>query len=114
MTKSILYSYLFLWVGLTVIACSGPARQTAGGATSKESKEKTTSGNPVFPGWYADPEARLFNRQYWVYPTFSAPFEEQVFLDAFSSPDLVHWTKHARIIDTNHVTWAKKRCGRRR
>ena len=66
------------------------------------------SGNPIFPGWYADPEARIFQHQYWVYPTYSDKYEKQVFLDAFSSPDLVHWTKHARVLDTLNVHWAKK------
>jgi beta-xylosidase len=101
-------AHLLLLVCWISVSCSGPAHQTAGRAKLKEGKRKPTSGNPLFPGWYADPEARLFNGQYWVYPTFSAPFEEQVFLDAFSSPDLVRWTKHARIIDTMRVTWAKK------
>ena len=66
------------------------------------------SGNPIIPGWYADPEAAIFNGQYWVYPTYSAKYEQQVFLDAFSSVDLVHWQKHERIIDTSAVKWAKK------
>lgn len=64
------------------------------------------SGNPVFPGWYADPEAVIFNGQYWIFPTYSAKYNEQVFLDAFSSPDLVTWTKHSRVLDTSRVKWA--------
>lgn len=71
-------------------------------------EKKSASGNPVFPGWYADPEARIFNYQYWIYPTFSAPYKEQVFLDAFSSPDLIHWTKHRHVLDTANFHWAKK------
>lgn len=67
-----------------------------------------TSGNPVFPGWYADPEGVIFGQRYWIYPTYSAPFDEQVFFDAFSSPDLVTWTKHPRILDSTSVTWAKR------
>ncbi len=67
-----------------------------------------SSGNPIFPGWYADPEARIFNHQYWVFPTYSAKYNEQVFLDAFSSPDLVHWTKHEHVLDTANVKWAKR------
>jgi beta-xylosidase len=67
----------------------------------------TKSGNPVFPGWYADPEATVFDNEYWIYPTYSAPYEEQVFMNAFSSRDLVTWTKHERIIDTSDVKWAK-------
>lgn len=69
---------------------------------------QNTSGNPIVQGWYADPEAAVFGKQYWVYPTYSAPYRQQVFFDAFSSPDLVHWTKHERILDTQRVSWAKK------
>lgn len=65
------------------------------------------SGNPVFDGWYADPEAVIFNNEYWIYPTYSALYHEQVFMDAFSSTDLVNWTKHHGIIDTAAVKWAK-------
>jgi len=64
------------------------------------------SGNPVLDGWYADPEGVVFGEEYWIYPTHSARYDEQVFLDAFSSPDLVHWTRHGRIIDTTAVVWA--------
>lgn len=71
-------------------------------------KQSVTVGNPVFPGWYADPEGIIFNKKYWIYPTFSAPYKDQVFLDAFSSPDLKTWTKHPRIIDTSKVKWAKR------
>lgn len=67
-----------------------------------------TSGNPVFPGWYADPEAAIFGTNYWIFPTYSARYEEQVFFDAFSSPDLVHWTKHPHVLGTNAVTWAHR------
>jgi beta-xylosidase len=66
------------------------------------------SGNPILPGWYADPEARIFEHEYWIYPTYSATYDEQTFLDAFSSPDLITWTKHARVVDTTRVTWAKR------
>lgn len=68
----------------------------------------TKNNNPIFKGWYADPEGIIFDKTYWVYPTFSAPYEDQVFLDAFSSDDLTNWTKHARILDTTVVKWAKK------
>jgi len=64
--------------------------------------------NPVFPGWYADPEGTIFGKRYWIYPTFSAPYDQQVFLDAFSSPDLVNWTKHSRILDTTAIKWARR------
>ncbi|MEM1136567.1 MAG: glycoside hydrolase family 43 protein [Bacteroidota bacterium] len=66
------------------------------------------SGNPLFEGWYADPEITTIDNKYWIFPTYSAKFEEQVFLDAFSSEDLVNWKKHKNIIDTTRIKWAKK------
>jgi beta-xylosidase len=66
------------------------------------------AANPVFPGWYADPEGVIFGDEYWIYPTYSARYEEQTFFDAFSSKDLVNWTKHSRILDTNEVKWARR------
>ncbi|MDB5288457.1 MAG: arabinan endo,5-alpha-L-arabinosidase [Mucilaginibacter sp.] len=70
--------------------------------------KKTTSGNPVFEGWYADPEATIFDKQYWIYPTYSAKYNQQVHFDAFSSPDLVNWTKHDNVLDSSNVKWAKR------
>ncbi|MBO0935652.1 glycoside hydrolase family 43 protein [Fibrella sp. HMF5335] len=69
---------------------------------------RTTSGNPIFPGWYADPEATIFGKTYWIYPTYSDKYEKQTFMDAFSSNDLITWTKHPRIVDTTNIKWAKK------
>ena len=66
------------------------------------------NNNPVFPGWYADPEGIIFDNQYWIYPTYSHNYEKQVFFVAFSSPDLVHWRKHPNILDTSDVKWAHK------
>lgn len=77
-------------------------------APAKAAGKKALSGNPVFPGWYADPEGIIFGKKYWIYPTYSASYNQQVFMDAFSSPDLVNWTKHSRIIDTTQIKWAKR------
>ena len=66
------------------------------------------SGNPVFNGWYADPEVIIYGDKYWIYPTFSAVYEKQVHFDCFSSPDLVNWTKHENILDTAEVKWARR------
>ena len=63
--------------------------------------------NPVIKGWYADPEAVILKHEYWIYPTYSARYEKQVFMDAFSSRDMVTWKKHERIIDTATIKWAK-------
>src|SRR5579875_2732240 len=82
-------------------------------------------------GWYADPEIHIFAGQYWIYPTSSlykgtgdkptlTPLQAQLrsnhvvhntyllqtSLDAFSSPDLVHWTKHKNVLQIKDVPWA--------
>lgn len=74
---------------------------------------KLTSSNPLWGGeWYADPEAAVFDGKYWIFPTWSKPFKEQLFLDSFSSDDLITWTKHERIItkdnipELNEALWA--------
>ncbi len=83
-------------------------------------------------GWYADPEIHIYAGQYWIYPTSSDPaplsnahetfnpLQQQLraqhvihpvyllhtSLDALSSPDLVHWTKHPDVLDVRNVAWA--------
>lgn len=69
---------------------------------------KTTSGNPVLDGWYADPEAAIFKDRYWIYPTYSDKYENQTFFDAFSSTDLITWKTHKKILDRADVKWAEK------
>ncbi|GBF76370.1 arabinan endo-1,5-alpha-L-arabinosidase [Paenibacillus sp. 598K] len=71
-----------------------------------EKPSKSMSGNPLMPGWYADPEARIFEGKYWIYPTWSAPYEEQTHFDAFYSEDLVNWTKAERILMMADISWA--------
>ena len=98
---------LLMFAALAVTSCKMNAED------NKEKEEKTEeeivqNNNPVFPGWYADPEGIVFDDKYWIFPTYSAPYEEQVFLDAFSSKDLVNWEKHERIIDTAEVKWANR------
>lgn len=77
-------------------------------ATASSAPAPPTSNNPIFPGWYADPEAHVFGNEYWIFPTYSAPYKDQTFLDAFSSKDLITWTKHPRVLDVKDVPWAKR------
>jgi len=84
----------------------GVALGVLNGHGAEPSKER--AGNPVVEGWYADPEGAVFGQEYWIFPTYSAPYREQVFLDAFSSRDLVTWKKHSRVLDTSIITWAKQ------
>ncbi|MBI9019344.1 MAG: glycoside hydrolase family 43 protein [Phycisphaerae bacterium] len=74
----------------------------------KTEKVVQLSGNPLFEGWYADPEICVLNNEYWIFPTFSARYREQMHFDAFSSIDLVNWTKHERILNSDIIKWAKQ------
>lgn len=67
------------------------------------------SGNPVFPGWYADPELHLFQGRYYIYPTTSAAYEEQTYFEVFSSSDLTDWTAHGKVLDFADVPWSTNR-----
>lgn len=89
-----------------ILVCLALAFVAMSCQTREKASEPSYSGNPIFEGWYADPEAIIYGSTYWIYPTFSAPYSEQVFMDCFSSSDLVNWTKHERIIDTAEVKWA--------
>lgn len=71
-------------------------------------QQSRTSGNPLFEGWYADPEAAVLNNQYWIFPTYSAEYDEQLYFDAFSSRDLVKWKKHKHVLTSENVSWARR------
>lgn len=73
------------------------------GQKQQAEEEVLMSGNPVFEGWYADPEGIIYDDTYWIYPTCSDVYEKQTFFDCFSSKDLVNWTKHSSILDTAEV-----------
>lgn len=104
---------LLVLVAAPALACAtagtaGTAASETGPAGSATTTSTARAANPVIQGWYADPEAHVFESRYWIYPTYSARYEEQTYLDAFSSRDLVTWQKHARILDTSRVKWAKR------
>jgi len=115
MKKTTILLFISLFLGTTVIA--------------QTSNKK--AGNPVFEGWYADPEGIIFDNEFWIYPTLSGVFGEpdklskltpqqieaqkktinkqyleQTYLDAFSSKDMVTWTKHPHVLDIKDVKWA--------
>jgi beta-xylosidase len=103
--NSLLLVCLSLVYLLAISSAPAPSRSSSSGPSALA---PAPSGNPIFPGWYADPETAVYDKIYWVYPTYSAPYKDQVFFDAFSSPDLVHWYKHPHIVDTTAIRWAKK------
>lgn len=69
--------------------------------------KKPMSQNPVIDGWYADPQIRIYGDTYWIFATYSHDFDDQTFMDCFSSKDLVTWTKHKRILDAENISWIK-------
>ena len=88
---------------ILIVLCSYSCKNT-----NKQIESVKTSKNPIVDGWYADPEGIVLGNKYWIFPTFSAKYEDQVFLDAFSSKDLLHWEKHNRVLDTSVIKWAKQ------
>lgn len=66
-----------------------------------------TIHNPLFPGFYADPEIRIYDDTFWVFPTTSIAFADQTYFDAFSSPDLVNWTRHPNFFTAGSSPWAR-------
>lgn len=89
------------------LLCAGLCAAAAAAAITPDFKT-SEAGNPFVDGFYADPDNEFYNGQYWVYPTSSYGYDDQTYLDAFSSPDLVHWTKHANILVAADFPWAKR------
>ena len=88
-----------LFVGLLALSLAAPV--------SFAKKQKEMSGNPIIKGWYADPEGIFMGGKYWIFPTYSAPYRKQLFFDAFSSTDLVHWEKHERVLEQKNIPWLR-------
>ena len=115
------YTIVIFLIANGILSCSYKAKP----------EETVYAGNPVFPGWYADPEGIIFDDAYWIYPTYSDDYDKpdrstvfseeqlalqkntineqylkQTFFNAFSSKDLVSWTKHDHVLDIQNVSWA--------
>ncbi len=98
---------------------------------NKKNEDLTYSGNPILPGWYADPEGTIFDDEYWIYPTYSDHYGKPdstahisdkqramrknainkhyfvpTFFNAFSSKDLITWKKHPHVLDIKDIKWA--------
>ena len=73
---------------------------------AQQSKDSLHAGYPLFGGWVDHSEATIFSHSYWIYPDNAAPNKKVFYV--FSSPELVHWTKHNHVLDTLNVVWAKR------
>ncbi|OLF09952.1 glycoside hydrolase family 43 protein [Actinophytocola xanthii] len=89
-------------VGTALVLCATPVAA----APAVPDYSTAEAGNPIVDGWYADPDVAIYGDTYWVYPTTSAAYAQQTHLDAFSSKDLVNWTKHEKVLTTASVSWA--------
>jgi hypothetical protein len=115
---------------LALVLIAGARHYAAAQKPDAGRRERGLSGNPVIEGWYADPEAIVYGREYWIYPTYSDDYPtaraldetrltarqkrannkqylKQTYFDAFSSDDLVHWRKHPRVLDVRDMKWAE-------
>ncbi|KAK2594717.1 hypothetical protein QQS21_007567 [Conoideocrella luteorostrata] len=91
-----------------LLAIAGLTLSPALTAATTPSFATSEAGNPFVDGFYADPDTKFYNNEYWVFPTSSYAYDQQTYLDAFSSPDLVHWTKHPNILVASDFKWARR------
>ena len=67
---------------------------------------QTYSGNPILPGYKADPDILSANGKYYIYPTSTAGNEFR----AYSSTDLTNWVDEGVIFDLDtDCSWANDR-----
>lgn len=66
------------------------------------------TGNPLFPGWYADPEIHCFAGRYYIYPTSSHPAPSQASFECWSSSDLTNWKNEGTILDFQDIPWSTR------
>ncbi len=93
---------------LVATPAASPSSAAADDAAAAPDHATAVAGNPFVDGWYADPDMAVYDGRYWVYPTTSRSYDEQTFMDAFSSTDLVTWTKHPDVLNVRDVSWARR------
>ena len=68
--------------------------------------------NPISERWFADPEARFYEGEYWIYVTNSLPYVQQKNIALLHSKNLITWEINEDIIDVSdypeiwHAVWA--------
>ncbi len=66
-------------------------------------------GNPIVPGWYADPEARIFEGEYWIYPDLFGAVRRAALLRRVLIERPRHLdAPHRRILEVANVKWATR------
>lgn len=78
----------------------------AGVAAGGTSWNAQRTGNPLLPGYFADPSARKFGDTYYVYATPDGWDVGRGPAGAWSSKDFVHWTWHPMNWPQTEFKWA--------
>lgn len=66
--------------------------------------------NPIFKGYFADPDAAIFNGKLYVYPTTDGVgWVKATEFRAFSSEDFVNFKDEGVILDLHDVKWTRPR-----
>jgi hypothetical protein len=62
--------------------------------------DTSEAGNPFLPNYYATPDIAFYEGQYWVFVAPSPQKDRcfQFYFDAWSSPDMLNWTKHDKVL----------------
>lgn len=119
----------FQWLPATALIALALTAGACSGSRIKSDTATERAVNPVIKGWYADPEGIVWDGQYWIYPTLSLlcgedsviyaadlervtdainpEYNIQTHMDAFSSPDMVNWTRHPAVLSVDSISWAK-------
>jgi beta-xylosidase len=66
--------------------------------------------NPILPGWYADPELRIHDGKFYIFPTRVFEPGEPAFFDAFVSEDMLNWRRIDRVLELANVNWSNQTC----
>lgn len=103
-----MYSSTLLATVVALLATTTTAAPTTPSSSVSLDFQTSEAGNPFVEGFYADPDTEFYDGKYWVYPTSSYVYDKQTYLDAFSSTDLVHWTKHSTVLNGSDFDWVKR------
>ncbi|KAL1870509.1 hypothetical protein Daus18300_005197 [Diaporthe australafricana] len=78
----------------------GGAAVASASAALHPSTDLKFAANPIFDGWFADPEIRVYDDVYWIFMTTSMKFKDQKYFEAWS-------TQHPNILTAGVVPWVK-------
>lgn len=87
------FSIIIPFLGAAAAAAADTT--TAPGRSPDLNFTTAEAGNPLFDGWFADPEIRVYDGVFWIFATTSVAFKEQKHFNAWASIDLTRWCVHS-------------------